>query len=87
MSSCAGKDFNTFFIYEMFQISEVYDNILQANVHWGQDWLFFHCGIVFASGLTLSVRQANQSDKLVMLLFVQLSPWMLILDWEFIETT
>lgn len=31
--------------------------------------------------------QVIKSDRLVMLPFVQLNPWMLFLDWEFIETT
>lgn len=68
------NDFNAFFVYETFQISELSDNITQTNVHWGQDCLFFHCGIVFAGDLTLSVNTGHPEWQVGDVAFCAIKP-------------
>lgn len=49
---------------------------------------YFFTVVLFLQVIWHSVlKQVIQSDRLVMLPFVQLNPRMLFLDWEFIETT
>lgn len=58
----------------MFHISKLSDSITQINVHWGQDWLFFHPGIVSAGDLTLSVNAGHPEWQVGDVAFCAIKP-------------